>query len=125
MSTSTPSARLVITSFPNDGRKLRYFIMALLKSGLVACIQRLNYAKSYYFREGELKREEEKILLIKTIDTNLPAIKQFFAKQHPHKLPEMLIFTPETTPEYLQWLIESPTQRPVKGAKSQNTKPQS
>lgn len=114
MSTKSPQARLIITTFPNDGRKLKYFIMALLKSGLVACINRINYAKSYYFSEGALKQEEEKILLLKTVDTHLDAIKAFFAKQHPHKLPEFLVFSPETSPEYLKRLSDAPLQRPVK-----------
>jgi uncharacterized protein involved in tolerance to divalent cations len=32
---------------------------------MVACVQRINYVKSYYMREGDMKAENEKILLLK------------------------------------------------------------
>lgn len=80
------NARIVLVSYPNDGRTLKRLITALLKSGAAKCIQRFNYVKSYYMREGKMKQEEEKILLIKTTEdklaklneilTNFPWLKQ-------------------------------------------------
>ena len=52
-------------TYPNDGRKLKQLITALLKKKLIACANVMNYAKSYYLREGKIKKDEEKLILIK------------------------------------------------------------
>lgn len=70
------NARIVLVSYPNDGRTLKRLITALLKSGAAKCIQRFNYVKSYYMREGKMKQEEEKILLIKTTEDKLAKLNE-------------------------------------------------
>lgn len=57
--------KILLMTYPNDGRKLKQLITALLKKKLIACANVMNYAKSYYLREGKIKKDEEKLILIK------------------------------------------------------------
>ena len=86
---------LLLTTYPNKPRDLKKFILWLIKSGMAACVQRVNYVKSYYMREWKLKQEEEKILLIKCSKDNKEKIETYFAKNHPYDIPEMLRMHPE------------------------------
>ncbi|HCB51133.1 TPA: hypothetical protein DEP21_00905 [Patescibacteria group bacterium] len=62
---------------------------------MVTCVNRVNYVKSYYMREGKLKSEQEKILLIKLPKENKDKFSAFFKKNHPYEIPELLFFSPE------------------------------
>ncbi len=72
---------MVVASCPSDGRKLRYLINWLLKSWLVQEIKRINYVKSYRIVEKNIKKQEEKLLVIIWPDNE--KIKQFIQKQRP------------------------------------------
>ncbi|MCF7834858.1 divalent cation tolerance protein CutA [Candidatus Gracilibacteria bacterium] len=94
---------LLLSTFPNDGRKLKSFILGLIKSGMVKCVSRVNYTKSYYMREGELKKEEEKVLIIKLPEENKEKVIGYFKKNHPYKIPEMIWIKPDdVNEEYLK-----------------------
>ena len=82
---------ILLTTYPNDWRKLKNLITALLKKKLVACINVLNYAKSYYLREGKIKKDEEKLLLIKFSKEKESELLEFMKKQHPYKIPELVV----------------------------------
>ena len=58
----------MILSCPYDGRKLRYLINALLKSGIASEVKRLNYVQSYTLVDKTIKKQEEKILIIFGVD---------------------------------------------------------
>ena len=66
---------------------------------MAACVQRVNYVKSYYMREGALKQEEEKILLIKCIEENKAKIETYVSKNHPYEIPELLWLKPDEVNE--------------------------
>ncbi|MBP7848478.1 divalent-cation tolerance protein CutA [Patescibacteria group bacterium] len=89
------SARIVMTTYPNEGRHLKRLIVAILKQNLGACVQRINYVKAYYVREGEIKKTEEKILLIKTTADKQAKLIEFLKKQHPYELPEIMSLHPD------------------------------
>lgn len=96
---------VALTTFPNDGRKLKQFIQWLIRSWIAACINRINYVKSYYMREGVLNQEEEKILLIKLPKNHKEQFLAFCKKNHPYKIPELLFFEPEDVDKgYLEWV---------------------
>ena len=96
---------VLLTTFPNKPRDCKKFILGLIKSNMAACVQRLQYVKSYYMREWVMKQEEEKILLIKADIANKAKIEWYFAKNHPYDIPEMLWLKPEDVNEaYLKWI---------------------
>lgn len=94
---------LLLSTFPNDWRKLKSFILGLIKSWMVKCVSRVNYTKSYYMREWELKKEEEKVLIIKLPEENKEKVIWYFKKNHPYKIPEMIWIKPDdVNEEYLK-----------------------
>ncbi len=54
-------------SCPNDWRKIRYLITAILKSWLTTHIKKLNYIKSYEIIEDKISKKEENLLRIAKI----------------------------------------------------------
>ncbi len=102
---SDHNACIVMTAYPNEGKELRKMIMGILKQNLATCVQRLNYMKSYYIREGKLTKREEKLLLIKTTDEKKEKLIAFVKKMHPYKTPEIMVLRPdEVDDSYLWWM---------------------
>lgn len=98
---------LLLTSYPNKWRDLKRFIDWLIKWGLVGCVQKINYVKSYSIQDGAVKKEEEKILLIKTSEENKQKIEAYFEKNHPSKIYEMTWISPhEVNNIYNTWINE-------------------
>lgn len=61
--------------------------------------------KSYYIREWEFRKEEEKLLLIKTVASKKEKLIWFVKSQHPYDTPEIMIIHPDEVDEtYLAWL---------------------
>jgi periplasmic divalent cation tolerance protein len=93
---------LALVSYPNNGKALKWFVMWMVKSKLAVCVQRINYAKSYYMREWEYKRSEEKILLIKCLWSKKDALQKYIEKNHPSNVPEIIFLnTLEVNQAYL------------------------
>jgi len=87
-------AIIIMTSYPNDWRKLKRLITALIKSKTAACVQRMNYVKSYYMREWVMQQKEEKLLIIKTTESKKEKAITMIKQQHPYEIPEIMIIQP-------------------------------
>ena len=95
-------------TYPNDGRKLRQLITALLKKKLIACANVMNYAKSYYLREGKIKKEEEKLILMKFPKEKESELLSFIKKLHPYEIPELIVLAPDAVDAaYLNRLLST------------------
>ncbi len=101
-------ACIIMTTYPNKGRELQRLIKALVQSGAASCVQRINYMKSYYMREGKFEKKEEKLLLIKTDSTRKEKAIAMLKKQHPYDIPEIMVLHPdEVDASYLSRLTNS------------------
>ncbi len=105
---------IALTTFPNDGRKLKNLIQGLIKSWIAACIQRINYVKSYYMREWKFQKEEEKILIIKFPKENKEQLTSFLKKNHPYQIPELVFLAPEDVDHAYLERVQSLAKKPVK-----------
>ena len=100
--------KILLTTYPNDWRKLKNLITALLKKKLVACCNVINYGKSYYLWENKIKKDEEKIIFMKYPKEKELELLTFIKKNHPYKVPELITLSPESVDEnYLNRVIES------------------
>lgn len=74
-----------------------------------ACVTRLPGARSIYSWEGAIQEENEVILLIKTSaldESELQALLQSLAADHPYGEPELLVFAADGgTAGYLDWVL--------------------
>ncbi|MEI7477728.1 MAG: divalent-cation tolerance protein CutA [bacterium] len=95
----------ILTTYPNKPRDLKRFILGMVKSKLAACVQRIQYVKSYYIWEDKFEQNEEKILIIKGDDKNKEKIIQYIQKNHPYDVPEIISLKPDEVNEaYLNWV---------------------
>jgi periplasmic divalent cation tolerance protein len=103
MSVSPPTLRLVLTSV--DGEEAAHALAeGLVRDRLAACASVLGSARSFYFWEGRLERAAEWVLLLKTREDRLEALKAALAARHPYTVPEILTLPPlEASASYAAW----------------------
>jgi len=58
------SKKMLIFSWPYEGKKLRPIIMALLKSNTATEIKKLNYVSSYALVDWKLSKKQEKLIVV-------------------------------------------------------------
>lgn len=85
---------------------------ALVEEHLAACVNVLPGLQSVYRWQGQIQRDTEVLLLIKTTRARYPALQARLPQLHPYELPELLaVEAAAGLPAYLQWVAEST--RPV------------
>ena len=78
---------------------------ALVEGELAACVSVLPPLRSFYRWKGELQREEEHLLLIKTRGERFEELRQALVAMHPYDVPEVLAVAVAAGHEpYLDWL---------------------
>jgi periplasmic divalent cation tolerance protein len=81
-------------------------IDALLDEKLAACIQTIKI-DSHYIWKGDVCRDSEILLLIKTKKELFEEIKNTICKNHSYEVPEIILLPIEDGyPPYLAWISE-------------------
>lgn len=77
---------------------------AVVEARLAACVQ-VQRVRSFYAWQGELRREPEWLLLIKTRGIRYAALEAFIRERHSYETPE-IVQLPITagSADYLRWL---------------------
>lgn len=85
---------------------------ALVEEGLAACVNRIAGVVSTYRWQGKVCRDEEHLLVIKTVRERFDALRERIVALHPYELPEVIALdiTAAHAP-YLAW-IEAQTHTP-------------
>ena len=79
---------------------------ALVTEGLAACVNLLPAITSVYLWKGEMQRDSEVLLMIKTTPIRLPELTDRVRQLHPYQLPEVIAVPVRGgLPDYLQWVI--------------------
>lgn len=87
----------------------------LIKDRLAACVNIIPGLTSIYRWKGEICKEKEILLILKTVESLLPRLKELVLKLHSYELPEII-----SLPicggfeKYLQWIEEECQQKPQK-----------
>src|SRR6266851_3993040 len=106
-----PVMILVTTGGRNDAERLGE---GLVVEHLAGCCTVIPMVHSFYYWEGQLKREHESLLLVKTVESRAQAVQEYVRKNHPYELPEIILFSSKRRhTRYLQWLAEQVSERPV------------
>lgn len=104
---STDQALLVWTTI-DDKKKADDLARQLVASRLAACVHILAQGDSYYVWDGELQKEAEFTLLIKTRATLYSRLETRLKELHPYDTPEILATkVAEGESDYMQWLLQS------------------
>lgn len=88
----------------NDAERLGE---GLVEAHLAASCSVVPTVHSFYYWEGQLKREHEALLLVKTVESRAQAVQEYVRANHSYELPEILQVAIESGfPDYLQWVAD-------------------
>jgi periplasmic divalent cation tolerance protein len=88
----------------NDAERLGE---GLVEARVAACCSVIPMVHSFYYEDGQLKREHESLLLIKTVESRAKAVQEFVRANHSYEVPEIIQIPIEGgLPAYLQWLAD-------------------
>jgi periplasmic divalent cation tolerance protein len=101
------SGRVVALSTVGSAEEADRLARALVERRLAACVNVVPGVVSHYRWQGELQRDEERLLVIKTRAERIEALREALRELHPYELPELVAFEISGgSPEYLKWLDE-------------------
>jgi periplasmic divalent cation tolerance protein len=99
------SGRVVALSTVGSAEEADRLARALVERRLAACVNVVPGVVSHYRWRGELQRDEERLLVIKTRAERIDALRDALRELHPYELPELVAFEISAgSPEYLKWL---------------------
>jgi periplasmic divalent cation tolerance protein len=76
----------------------------IVNSGLSACVS-VARVKSFYLWEGEMCRDDEDLMVIKTTSGRYRALEEKIKEIHPYDLPEIIAFPVcAGSEDYLSWV---------------------
>ena len=98
---------IVLTTFPAD-EDASALARALVTERLAACVNVLQPMTSTYRWEDNVEVVTEHQLVIKTMATQVDALKARINELHPYNVPEVLVLpVRDGAPTYLEWLQQS------------------
>ena len=98
---------LVLTTLPADA-DAAVFARTLVSERLAACVNLLAPMESVYRWEGDVQRDAERQLIMKTTRARVDALWQRVRELHPYEVPEFLVLPiVDGSDAYLRWLGES------------------
>lgn len=98
---------IIAFSTCGDTAQARAMATGLVGAGLAACVNIVPGLLSVYRWQDEVQSDPECLMIIKTTDSAIGAVREWILKQHPYELPE-LVAVPVTDglPAYLDWVID-------------------
>jgi periplasmic divalent cation tolerance protein len=98
---------VVLTTLPADADAAA-FGRALVEERLAACVNLLPQMESIYRWEGQVERELERQVVIKTSRLRLVALWERVRDLHPYDVPEFIVLPiVDGNDAYLRWIAES------------------
>jgi periplasmic divalent cation tolerance protein len=103
------TAVAVLTTVPPDF-DARGLARELVEARLCACVNIVPAITSVYRWEGAVAEDGEQLLILKTVDERVSALRAALFARHPYSVPEFVVLpVRETSPAYGAWLAESST----------------
>ena len=80
---------------------------AIINARLAACVQILPQMTSMYVWEGKVQKENEHLMLIKTLPEKWDELRDFITVNHSYDVPEIVAIDADRVSEpYLSWVNE-------------------
>jgi periplasmic divalent cation tolerance protein len=104
---SVPASHIVAITTTDSEEAAEALADGLVKERLAACVQISSPIKSVYRWEGEVQRDAEWQLWIKTTNDRLDELTQWLGDHHTYDVPE-LVAPPVVggSPAYLKWVTD-------------------
>lgn len=98
---------IVFVTAPNSDEAARIADL-LVSERLAACVNIVGGIESIYRWEGQVARDREALLIIKTIDERYAELERRIKELHTYTTPEVIAYKIERGSDaYLKWLRES------------------
>ena len=95
---------VVLTTLP-DAPAAEALAVQLIHERLVACANVLPGARSLYRWKGEIRRDAESLVILKTTRASLPDLERRLPELHPYDVPELVALDVVGGLEtYLEWV---------------------
>jgi len=102
---SENEVRVVFCTVPDDDMAAA-LSATLVNEQLCACVNRVSGIRSVYAWEGELKDDQETLLIMKTGSENVDRLVARVAELHPYDLPEVIAMPVVAGSQgYLDWVL--------------------
>ena len=103
----TEETMVVLTTCGND-EDASGLARALVERRLAACVNAIGRVSSTYRWQGEIHRDQETLLIIKTTAARLAAVEKTIREQSKYELPEVIALPVHAGgADYLAWIRES------------------
>lgn len=101
------NAVLVLTTVGADA-DARALAHALVEARVAACVNIVERVHSVYRWEGRVADDTEQLLIIKTTDESVAALREELFARHTYEVPEFVVVpVGETSDAYGAWLLAS------------------
>jgi periplasmic divalent cation tolerance protein len=99
-------AIIVLVSAPAD--EVEHIVDVLVKEDLAACVNILRTVSSVYKWRGEIVKDEECLLLIKTVQPLYDKLEKRIIELHSYEVPEVICMPiAQGSKAYLDWLYQT------------------
>jgi periplasmic divalent cation tolerance protein len=98
---------IVLTTLPADAES-GTFGRTLVEERLAACVNLLPAMESVYRWEGQVERDTERQVIIKTARDRVAALWERIRELHPYETPEFVVLSiQDGSDAYLRWIGDS------------------
>ena len=98
---------IVLTTTPTI-KEAEILAEKILEKRLAACVQILPQMISVYIWEGKVQKENEYLMLIKTLPEKWEELRDFIAANHSYDVPEIVsIDAAKVSQSYLDWATKA------------------
>jgi periplasmic divalent cation tolerance protein len=105
----TPEYVLVLTTLPGD-TDASGFARVLVEERLAACVNVLPPMESFFRWEGDIQRDVERQIVMKTGRERVAALWERMRELHPYDVPEFIVLPiVDGNDGYLRWIGDSTT----------------
>ena len=86
---------------------------ALVEERVAACVNIVPEVRSIYRWKNAIEDEREQILIIKTTEERVEALREALFAVHPYEVPEFVVLSGEVSGAYAEWLMWSAPAMPA------------
>jgi periplasmic divalent cation tolerance protein len=98
----------VMFSTVSSEEEAKKITQTLLEEKLAACVNILPSIESFFWWEGKIDTAKEMLLIIKTLERNIPFVTKRIKELHSYKVPEIIaVSIIGGNNDYLRWIRES------------------
>ena len=103
-------AYTIMFSTVSSEEEAKKITQTLLEEKIVACVNIIPSVESHFWWEGKIDTAKEMLLIIKTLEKNIPFVTKRIKELHSYKVPEIIaVSIIGGNNEYLRWIGESIT----------------